>query len=420
MLTEILQQGEKYDLLNPLFFANPDATLHQMRTEDPIYWHSQLESWILTRYVDIYNVIRDPRFSVDRGGKIGKSKSLAVKTKLDFCNQYFTQWMVFSDPPRHTRLRNLVGKAFTPQLIESLHPLIQNFADELIDAIQDSGKMEVIHDFAVPLPALVTAKLLGVPQEDIPLLKRWSSNMFMLFGAGWASEEVVETTYQSLVDSIQYFDALIAEYRQSPSDNLINQLIAAEDHGSVLSDEELTATCITFMAGAYETTTYLISNGLLALLQNPEQLQMLQENPLLIDSTVEEILRYCGPAFSVVRRAIADIEINGQLITNGQKIYCVLHAANHDPAKFPNPDKFEITRKENRHLGLGQGIHVCLGAALTRLETKIAINTILQRLQNIRLDTEQLTWIPNLAMRGLEELPIVFSLKGIPNKKIFN
>ncbi|WP_353929678.1 cytochrome P450 [Okeanomitos corallinicola TIOX110] len=409
MQTEILQLGEKYDLLNPLFFANPDPILDQMRIEDPIYWHSQLESWIVTRYVDVYNIIRDPQFSVDRGGKIAKSKSLSVQNQLDFCNQYFTQWMVFSDPPRHTRLRNLVGKAFTSQLIRSLHPLIQNFADELIDGIKSAGKMELIQDFATPLPALVTAKFLGIPVEDIPLLKCWSRDMFMLFGAGWASEKVVNTTYHSLVESIQYFDDLIAHYRRFPGDNLITQLIAAEDCDSVLSNEEMTAICITLMAGAYETTTYLISNGLLALLQHPQQLQMLQENPQLIDSTVEEILRYCGPAFSVVRRAIAPVEIDGKLIDEGQKIYCVLHAANHDPDKFPLPNKFDITRLENRHLGLGQGIHVCLGAALTRLETKIAISTILQCCQNIHLEQQQLTWIPNLAMRGLQTLPILFS-----------
>ncbi|NET70159.1 MAG: cytochrome P450 [Sphaerospermopsis sp. SIO1G2] len=178
---------------------------------------------------------------------------------------------------------------------------------------------------------------------------------------------------------------------------------------SVLSNEEITAICITLMAGAYETTTYLISNGMLALLQNPQQLQMLRENPMLIDSTVEEILRYCGPAFSVVRRAIANIEIDGKFIAEGEKIYCILHAANHDPAQFSNPDKFDITRSENCHLGLGQGIHVCLGAALTKLETKIAINTILQHYENIHLEHQQLSWIPNLAMRGLEALPIVFS-----------
>jgi pimeloyl-[acyl-carrier protein] synthase len=416
MLTENSQSRNKYDLLNPLFFADPNPTLHRMRTEEPIYWHSQLQSWILTRYFDIYSTIRDPQFSVDRGGKIGNSLSLQVKDKLDFCNHYFAQWMVFSDPPRHTRLRILVAKAFTPQLVDSLHPLIQKFADELLDAVQGVEEMEIIRDFATPLPALITAYMLGVPREHIPELKRWSRNMFMLFGAGFATTEVVEATYESLVECIKYFEDLITQHRKRPSNNFIDQLIAAEDQGSILSDEELTATCITLMAGAYETTTHLITNGLLALLQHRNQLLMLRENPKLIDHTVEEFFRYCGPAFSVVRRPINDIQIDGKWIRTGQKIYCILHAANHDPARFPEPQRFDITRKDNRHLGLGHGIHFCLGAALTRLETKIAINTIIQRLVDLRLDTENLVWIPNLAMRGLEALPVAFS--RVTNPKV--
>jgi cytochrome P450 len=162
------------------------------------------------------------------------------------------------------------------------------------------------------------------------------------------------------------------------------------------------------MAGAYETTTYLISNGLLALLQHPDQLQRLRENPTLIDSAVEELLRYDGPALSVVRRVIEDTEIGGKCLRTGQKVYCMLHAGNRDPERFPEPDRLDIGRKDNRHLGLGQGIHFCLGAVLTRIETKIAINTIVQRLPDLRLDTHELTWVPNLAMRGLQALPVAF------------
>lgn len=410
MLKKTLTSVEKYDIVSPEFYASPDATLHQMRAEDPVYWHPQLESWILTRYDDIQSVIRLGCFSVDRGGQIGKGGSSRVMDKLDFCNRYFTQWMVFSDPPRHTRLRTLVAQAFTPQLIDSLHPKIKSFADELLDAVQYIGRMEVIRDFAIPLPALVTAGMLGIPRERISDLKRWSSDMFMLFGSGIATDSVVEATYCSLIECIKYFDELIAQHRSSPSDDLIDQLIASEDQGSKLSEEELTATCITLMAGAYETTTYLISNGLLALLQYPDQLQRLQENPTLINSAVEELFRYNGPAFSVVRRAIEDTQIGGQKIRAGQKIYCILHAANRDPARFPDPDRLDIGRKDNRHLGLGLGIHFCLGAALTRLETKIAINAIVRRLTDLRQDTDELTWVPNLAMRGLYSLPVVFAL----------
>lgn len=404
----MLKETVKYDLLSPSFYAAPDATWHRMRAEDPVYWHPELEAWILTRYDDIQSVIRDPRFSVDRGGQIGKGGSLQVRKKLDFCNHFFSQWMVFSDPPRHTHLRTLVAKAFTSHLADSLQPAIARFASELIDAVQGVGQMEVIRDFAGPLPSLVTAQMLGITREHIPDLKRWSSDMFGLFGAGLATDEVVEATYQSLVACREYFEAQIAQRRQNPGNDLICKLIAVEEQGSKLSEQELTGACITLMAGAYETTTYLISNGLLALLRHPDQLQKLRENPTLIDSAVEEFLRYEGPALSVVRRAIEDTEIGGRCIRTGQKIYCMLHAGNRDPARFPDPDRFDIGRKDNRHLGLGLGIHFCLGAVLTRLETQIAINTIVQRLPALRLDTDELTWMPNLAMRGLIALPVAF------------
>jgi cytochrome P450 len=404
----MLKETVKYDLLSPSFYAAPDATLHRMRAEDPVYWHPELEAWILTRYDDIQSVIRDPRFSVDRGGQIGKGGSFQVQKKLDFCNHFFTQQMVFSDPPRHTHLRTLVAKAFTPYLADSLQPTITRFTDELIDAVRGVGQMEVIRDFADPLPSLVTAQMLGITREHIPDLKRWSSDMFGLFGAGLATDEVVEATYQSLVACREYFEAQIAQRRKNPGNDLICKLIAVEEQGSKLSEQELTGACITLMAGAYETTTYLISNGLLALLRHPDQLQKLRENPTLIDSAVEEFLRYEGPALSVVRRAIEDTEIGGRYLRTGQKIYCMLHAGNRDPARFPEPDRLDIGRKDNRHLGLGLGIHFCLGAVLTRLETKIAINTIVQRLPALRLDTDELTWMLNLAMRGLQALPVAF------------
>lgn len=408
MFKQTLEPVVKYDLLSPEFYAAPNATLHQMRAEDPVYWHPQLESWILTRYNDIHSVIRDGRFSVDRGGQIGKGGSPRVSDKLNFCNRYFAQWMVFCDPPRHTRLRTLAAKAFTPQLVDSLHSNIKRFANELLNAVQDIGRMEVIRDFAVPLPALVTAGMLGIPKEHIDNLKCWSTDIFMLFGAGFATDSVVEATYHSLVECIKYFDELIVQHRSSPSGDLIDQLLATGDQESILSEEELTAMCITLMVGAYETTTYLISNGLLALFRHPDQLQRLWENPLLIDSAVEEFFRYSGPAFSVVRRAIEDIEIGGKCVQADQKIYCILHAANLDPARFPDPDQLDIGRKDNRHLGLGQGIHFCLGAMLTRLEAKVAINAIVQRFRDLRLDTDELTWMPNLAIRGLYSLPVIF------------
>lgn len=398
----------EYDLFSPNFYASPNETLGLMRRDNPVYWCDYLESWVLTRYHDISFVIRDSNFSVDRNGKIGRGGSAAIQDKLDFCNRFFASWMVFSDPPKHTLLRALVSKAFTPQLMEGLHSDIETFALELIQGVKAPGRMEVISDFAIPLPALVTGQMLNVSKEHIPDLKRWSSSMFMLLGASYASDELVETTYNKLVDCIEYFNNLIAQRHRLPQESLINQLAMVNEAGLQLNDEEIAAVCIMLMAGAYETTTYLIANGLLALLQNPTELFKLQTNPHLIDSTVEELFRYCGPAFSVVRRAKIDTQIAGRHIKAGQKIYCLLHAGNHDPERFYQPSQLDISRPDNRHLGLGLGIHFCLGAILTRLETKIAIRTIIENCQNIHLVTTKLNWIPNLAMRGLEDLNIAF------------
>lgn len=409
MLKEILEPVVKYDLLSPSFFAAPDTTLHRMRAEEPVYWHPLLESWILTRYDDIQRVIRSVSFSVDRGGQIAKGGSYRVQDKLDWCNHFFAQRMVFSDPPRHTRLRAVATKVFTSQMVYGLQPFINSVADELIDAVIDVGRMDVIQDFAVPLPALVTGQMLGISRECIAQLKQWSGDMFMLFGAGLATDEVIEATYGSLTACKKFFDDLIAQRRKSPGEDLISQLIALQEQERSLSEEELTGICITLMAGAYETTTHLIANGLLALLQYPDQLQRLRENWQLLDSAVEEFLRYGGPALSVVRRAIEDTQIGGVHIGAGQKVYCMLQAANRDPARFLEPDRLDISRQNNYHLGLGQGIHFCLGAALTRLETKLAINALVQCLPDLRLDTDELTWVPSLAMRGLYSLPVVFS-----------
>lgn len=408
MLTESVLPKVNYDLNSLSFYAAPDKTFQQMRINDPVYWHSGLGSWVLTRYDDIYSVIRDSRFSVNRDGKIGKGGSAKLQEKLDFCNRYFSRWMVFSDGSQHTRIRKLASVAFAPQAISGLQSLTQSVALELIDAVRKNGRMDIVDDFAIPFPAVVTADFLGIPCKDIPKLKQWSSNMFKLFGVGFATDYIIESTYQSLLECIQYFDNLVAVYKENPGNNIISKLIATEVDGDKFSDEELTATSITLMVGSYETTSSLIANGILALLQHPHELQKLRSNPNKIDSAVEEIFRYCGPGFSVVRIAREDCQIGNQLVKAGEKIYCFLHSANHDENRFVNPEIFDIERQDNRHLGLGLGIHFCLGAMLTRLSARIAINCIIQRLNNLSLETDNWFWIPNLAMRGLDSLPVSF------------
>jgi pimeloyl-[acyl-carrier protein] synthase len=409
MLLRLGLEMPEYDLFSADFYASPEATFDDMRLNHPVYWCDRLESWVLTRYQDISSTIRDPNFSVDRKGQIGQGGSAATKAQLAFCNSVFASWMVFSDPPNHTFLRGIGSQVFTPKMMASYQPCIEDFTFELIQNLKTQSQIELIQDFGMPLPALVTAAMFGLPRSDIAKFKEWSSSMFTLFGAGNASDAVINAAHQNLVDCIQYFQDRVKADLSAPGESLMKQLAHATEAGRQLTLEEIATMCIVMMVGAYETTTYLIANGILALLQNPLELAKLKADPGLIDSAVEELFRYCGPAFSTVRRAKNDTQINGQAIQAGDKVYCLLVAGNHDPDRFDQPRQLNLARQDNRHLGLGLGIHVCLGAALTRLETKIAINALIQHFPDMSVNSTKLEWIPNLSTRGLKELPIVLA-----------
>jgi pimeloyl-[acyl-carrier protein] synthase len=402
----------EYDLTSPTFFAAPEQLLRRMRERAPVYWHAPLQAWVITRYHDVQFAIRDKAFSNDRGGTFSKGCSDRSRPKLDFCDQFLLKWMVFADPPRHTVVRGVVTEAFSPQVVESLRGSTAAFADELLLTVQGKGKIEVVRDFALPLPALVTGRMLGLPGDKTEDLKRWSFNLFRLFGAGIASDEVIDVAYENLTECKAYFEGVIEERRSRPGDDLISRLVATRDRDQSLSEDELTGLCGTLMAGAYETTTHLITNGLFALMQHHDQLQLLREQPNLIDGAVEEFFRYIGPALSIVRRAKRDVELGGKTIREGENVFCMLHAANHDPTQFSHPERFDIQRPKSRHLGLGFGPHFCLGAALTRLETRLAIQKVLAQLPGLTLDratSTKPTWLPNLVIRGLEALHLEFS-----------
>jgi cytochrome P450 len=398
----------KYDLLSSEFFASPEPTLQAMRENDPVYWHEDVKCWIVTRYDDVQYVLRDKRFSVDRSGLIGTGSSAQVSEKVKWCNEFLRNWLVFSDPPRHTRLRALVSRAFIPQRIAGLREPIERLAEELLSRVAEQGTMEVVSDLALPLPSLLTGEMLGLPRKRSDDLKRWSDDLFRLVGAGVASDDLVTASHQGLRECREYFAEVVEERRRSRGDDLISQLVVAADQDPEITKDELIAVCATLMAGSYETTTHLIANGLFALLTHPDQMKLLKDQPSLIESAVEELIRYNGPALSLVRRPLVDIELHGHAISAGENVCCMLHAANHDPAHFREPGRLDITRAENRHVGLGVGIHFCLGAALTRLETRIALSSLI-RLPNLELDDDHVVFRPNLVMRGLQSLRVRFS-----------
>jgi cytochrome P450 len=401
--------GEPFDLLGDPFFANPAPLLRRMQRDAPVYWSPRLGTWVVTRYRDVAWVVQDPAFSVDRGGSISRCLDDSVKDQLAWCTEYTLRWMVFADPPRHTRLRAAVHRAFTRSRLEHLRPVAVAATDAALAAAQ--GRIELIADLAVPVPAQVTAALLGVPAADTELLKAWTADMFALLGAGVASADIVRAAYRSMRASREYFAAAVAERRRRPSGDLLGDVVRDADAAG-LDEEELIGLCVTLLAGAYETTAHLIGNGVFALLTHPHELARLRADPGLLDNAVEELFRFDGPALSVVRRARIDVPLGDAVIRAGQNVYCMLAAANRDPERFPDPDRLDVGRGDVRHLGLGLGIHFCLGAALSRIEAVEVLRAV-TRLDDLRIDRDALaggvpTFAANLAIRGLHRLPLRF------------
>jgi hypothetical protein len=316
--------------------------------------------------------------------------------------------MLSSDPPEHTRLRGLVSKAFTFKAVEQLRPRIQQIVDELLDDVQAKARMDIIWDLAYPLPVIVIAELLGVPSEQRDTFKRWSDDIVATLGGPMAAPETRERGRQSAIEMADYFRTVIAERRKSPKNDLLSGLVAAEERGDFLSEDELIATCILLLAAGNETTTNLIGNGTLALLRNPDQLDRFRADPSLAESAVEEMLRYDGPVQGTARVATERLELGGKTVEEGQICFCLIAAGDRDPAHFPKPDVLDLARQDNRHIAFGFGIHFCLGAPLARAEAQIAFPTLLRRMPNLRLASEQVEWGGTFILRGLKSLAVEF------------
>lgn len=398
-----------HDWLTPAFLADPYPLYHRLRSEAPVYWSERLSSWILTRYSDVVAALREPGRLSNAGRMAALLDKLpeTLRPNLELLYQHYSVGLIFSNPPDHTRLRALVTKAFTPAMVERMRPRIQKVVSELLDAVESRGAMDVIADFAYPLPATVICEMLGLPQSDRPQFRRWSDDIIGLLGAG-ADAERAERGQRSLRDLREYYRHIIGERRNRPGEDLISALIHAHEQGQRLSEAELLSTSVTLLTAGQETTTSLIANGLLALLRNPDQLQLLKRSPSLMASAVEEFLRYDSPVQRQLRLAKEDFELDGHRIRKGEIVSPFLGAANRDPAQFPNPDRLDITRTDNRHTAFGYGIHFCVGAPLARLEAPIAFSTLLSRLPNLRLAGEAPEFKPDVTVRGLKALTVAF------------
>jgi pimeloyl-[acyl-carrier protein] synthase len=393
-----------FDPYNPEFHANPYPFYHRLRAEDPVHL-TPMGVWVLTRYDDVVTALRDPRF-----GRAGFEPLLEAVYGAPTESGRLQASMLFRDPPDHTRLRGLVNKAFTPRVIDAMRPRIQSIVDTLVDRVRPKGAMDVITDLAYPLPVTVICEMLGVPVDDHEAIKQWSADVARSLDAiGMAADsEIAERGRQGRRGLADYFRGLVAERRKTIRADLLSLLIAAEEQGDKLTEGELLSTCMLLFIAGHETTVNLIGNGLYALLRHPDQLRLLRDDPSLIQSAVEELLRYDGPVDRTARITNADVELGGRTLPKGSMVLAAIGAANRDPTHFPDPDRLDITRADSRHIAFGFGIHFCLGAPLARVEGQIALGTLLRRLPAVALATPKVEWRESSVLRGLKALPVTF------------
>jgi pimeloyl-[acyl-carrier protein] synthase len=396
-----------YHLLDPAVLANPYPLFHRLRTEDPVHWDPFLHTWVVTRYPEVLEVLH--KFSADRTHAPEKLKSMGLSQMTPIA-QLMVQQMLFMDAPAHTRLRSLASYAFSPGRVAVLRTHIREIVNRLLDEVLQKGEMDVITDLGEPLPAIVTAEMLGVPEEDRNKLKAWSADFAEMLGNFQHNPEHAPRMVRTVHDMTSYFRDTIRKMKDDPNprEGLVHSLMTAEVDGDRLTEEEVVANSIVTMVGGLETTTNLIGNGVLSLLRHPAEFQRLKADPSLVPSAVEEMLRYESPSQHTGRIAPDDVELGGKMIRKGQAVMAVMAAANRDPERFPEPDRFDITRKDNRHLAFGYAAHFCFGAALARVEGQEVFEAIIRRFASLEMLPGTLTWRNNLGLRGMINLPVKF------------
>jgi pimeloyl-[acyl-carrier protein] synthase len=402
------RQPSLYQLLDPDILADPYPLYRRLREADPVAWDPFLHAWVVTNYAGVLTVLH--KFSADRTPTPEQLTAMGLNS-LQPVAEVMVRQMLFMDAPAHTRLRGLCSSAFTSRRVDHLRPHIQEIADDLIDRALPQGRMDAIADFAAPLPAIVTAEFLGVPTSDHQQLKSWSADFAEMLGNFQHNPDRVSRVLRAVDEMTRYFRAAIREQERHPRNGLVQLLVNASEGGSRLSEDEVIANIIVTMVGGQETTTNLIGNGLLTLIRNPAALAQLRDDPSIIEPAVEELLRYESPSQHTARLAPDDLVLGDKRIRKRDAVMAVMAAANRDPARFPDPDRLDLTRKDNRHVAFGWAAHFCFGAPLARIESQVAFATLLRRLPNLAPEPGPLVWRQNLGLRGLTALPVTF---GVP------
>ena len=390
-----------YQLLDPEILADPYPLYHRLRSADPVCWDPFLHTWVVTRYEDVMTVLQ--RFSANCTPSSEQLEELGMQALSPIARVMGLQ-MLFLDPPEHSRIRGLAANAFAPRQVEGLRSHIAEIVNDLLHALRGRSTVDLIADLALPLPAIVSAEMLGLPSADWPQLTEWSRTFSEMLGGFQYYADRAAAVIQSLEEMTAYFRAVIDDNASLSSGGLIQALATAEIDGDRLSDDEVIANAILTMVGGQETTTTLIGNGMLSLLANPDQWQRLRDDPSLIPSAVEELLRYESPSQHTARMAREDCELGGKVVSKGQVVTAVIGAANRDPERFEEPDRLDLLRTDNRHLAFGWGGHYCFGAPLARIEGRLAFTALADCMGEMCLAPGPLKWKQNHGLRGLEAL----------------
>jgi hypothetical protein len=392
----------------PEFLADPFPTYRRLREEDPVHWSPRLKSWVLTRYDDVKRVLLDREISSDRMRPFFATLPGPEAARIADVIRYLSTWMVFRDPPEHTRLRRLTSKVFNTQSMQAMRPRIEEISGWLLERIGSRGSIDFVADYAGPLPALVIMAMLGVPRERLARVKALSDDMALFIGSARAGPEKYAIAEKATKEMAAFFRELIQEGTSRPRNDLLSDLVHLKEGADRLSEEELIATCILLLFAGHETTTHHLANGLLALLRFPSELEALRADPGLAQRAVEELLRYDGPAGVQARIVTEPHELRGRRLERGDRVFLMLSAANRDPEAYADPDRVILRRDGPPHLAFGFGVHLCLGFPLARLESQIALPALLGRWKRIALAVPeaQLEWLNSTVFRGMTAMPL--------------
>lgn len=385
-----------YSPFDPEVIADPYPVYRELRESAPVYWSPEAGSWVLSRYDDVCAALNDPATYSSASGIFPTPPDVDM-------TQLFLPMLIMSDPPRHTQLRHLVSKAFTPRRTAGLEPYIQTIVDDLLDQVPDSGTWDFVSGFAGPLPAIVIADMLGVPREDRDRFRTWSTALIQSnpirgeFGPGLDAAAAL----------YEYFSAFLAERRAHPQDDLMTALVQAELDGEHLSEEELLGFCLLLLVAGHETTTNLLSNSAVVLTQHPGIRRQLADDPGLVPAAVEELLRYDSPVQGLARTLTRQVDLHGKRMKDGDTVLLLFGSANRDDHAFTHADQFDVNRRPERQVAFGRGIHFCLGAALARLEARIALQALLARRRDWDVDLDSAVRLRSGPIRGYASLPVL-------------